>query len=246
MDANTIRELDSHLNADEGLVGPTSVAALRLLGSPQVVSAFAEAARALAEAQLDDDEVVVEIVERALVLRIAVAERWERAGASAAEHRAAGAADRAIEPHRGGLLLWEHAEQYCLDCEDFVALDHDAWWGWLASSGWADAGDDVAELLGALADQGRRDRRESRPAPTSRSEDAWGGSDGLRQCGVHWCSLGVHALRAECCHRHQQDDLWDDAAYAWSQGDMGRVWQGSPVSVSVAEVMWRAQYEDLA
>jgi hypothetical protein len=163
----TIQELNAHLNADETLRGVSTLPALKLLGSPPVVAAFREAD----EDPYQPDDEVLDVVERALLLRLAVAERWERAGVSELERRAAEASDRVLEPHQGALTALENAEYLVRDYDLDAFVDYDAWWGFLASPSYEQACGFVDEAIVEL--RAKRQSPPPEPPAWEKAADAW-------------------------------------------------------------------------
>lgn len=114
-------------------IGATTLPALRALSTPTVRALFARVADAVANAAPWDPHDVA-MIDRAHALRVAVAVRWSRAGATEAERRAADEADRALLQHRSALMASDAFDTdgdwlWSLVC-DGVAVPRGAWWAY--------------------------------------------------------------------------------------------------------------------
>jgi hypothetical protein len=199
MTATIATELRALLTSDSALRGLTTVHALRLLRSPPVVAAFREAADGLVPA-----EEVLEVVELALVVRLAVAARWDRAGCSALERRAAEECDRALEPHSGALTALDNAEQWVEDFYMDALLDYNAWWGYLASPRYALAGEAIEAWLRDL-DAARQPPRQPPVWEVNAEED--------ERDRWSWCRDAIenerHALADWVCELRDPHYPWE-------------------------------------
>lgn len=214
MTTERIAEILSTLTTDEGTLVGAVEPALRLLGSLDVRLAFE---RLIAESDagvLFPDEVHQQIVFEAWAVRVAVARRWQVAGASVRERRLATEVDQALAPLRSAILIvddFEHFEDWMEDLWiDGLDVDTKAWWGWPLSESWYLAGEAVASWI---AQETRR------RLPKDRHEDYWDDWDrwGSGQCGAFWCSWRVWKRDSDYCEAHEVFGQWADVEEEWEE-----------------------------
>lgn len=205
----TAHALSTLTDTDGHLVGSVENA-LRLLGSYEVRMAFERLCQELDAGVLHPDEVHLQIVDEAFGVRVAVARRWHKAGASPRERQEAEKVDRALAPYQAALLALDDFEDHedwleTLWVVDCIDIDTKSWWGWPMSQSWYEAGEVIekafAEAQRALLPQDRHE--------VAWQEYVWDGP----QCSAYWCSRT--AIRGEFCTAHEWEGVWWDEAYDW-------------------------------
>lgn len=162
--------MTTHLNTEGHLVGPNTLNALRALLEPEVLHSFKLEATAFEEGGENTDPYDTEVVASAHTLRVAVAERWARAGASPAERVLAERVDRRLNPYKDALLAGVDSNYNCDWLGDLwvdgVDIDSQAWWGFQLLN--------TAEELETIDSLLRELRGETlMPPQTPRHELAW-------------------------------------------------------------------------
>ena len=126
--------LEQHLDSDGHLVGHSTEAALRAISHPSVLHSFTLESVAFNEGHIDSDRYDTHTVATAHAIRVAVAERWARAGASDTERDRAMTRARALDPYRDAILMHPEAEYISDWLGDLwvgsdVDVDSKSWWG---------------------------------------------------------------------------------------------------------------------